>query len=243
MSQLPSYVVSDIHLGIAAETEKRFRRFLAHVAQGAEQLVINGDLFDFWFEYKTVVPSAHFRVLAELATLSESGVKIRFVGGNHDAWAGDFLQNAVDIELLPEEAVIDLAGRRALLVHGDGIGAGDLGYRILKRVIRHPLSVWTFRTLHPDLGARIARLVSTTESKQGDPRGTNYDRADALAKWASEMLAKRPDIDLVLAGHTHTPTVTEIGQNRFYINTGDWINNFTYLEMRPGTPPELKNWE
>src|SRR5690606_20667283 len=164
MEQLPAYVISDIHLGaVPEETERRFRRFLAHLHSRASRLLINGDLFDFWFEYRSVIHSRHYRVLAALRDLRESGVPIDFVGGNHDAWGGDFLRDEVGIRILQEPAEIELGGRRALVVHGDGRGPGDFSYRAMKRVIRHPLSVWAFRLLHPDWGDRLARFVSTTE--------------------------------------------------------------------------------
>jgi UDP-2,3-diacylglucosamine hydrolase len=235
--------VSDIHLGaVPAATEQLFRKFLEHVAQNASRLVINGDLFDFWFEYRTVIPSRHYRVLAALAEVREAGVPIHFGGGNHDAWAGSFLRDEVGLDLLPAVAEMELSGFRALVVHGDGLGQGDLGYRLLKKLIRNPVSIGAFRALHPDWGSGIARLVSTTEGKMGNATGAYAARAALLASWAADQLDRRSDIDLILAGHTHTPTVTEFHPGRYYINTGDWINHFTYLVLRPGEPPELRTW-
>ena len=243
MSDTPVYVVSDIHLGgVPAATERRFRAFLEHVADHSTELVINGDLFDFWFEYRSVVLSEHYRVLAALADLRDAGVTIRFVGGNHDAWGGRFLRDEIGIELLPERAYLTLVGHRTLVVHGDGLGRGDVGYRVLRTVIRHPLSIRAFRMLHPDLGSRIARGVSSTEGKHGTPEMANARRAAALEEWARDEMAQRPELDLVLAGHTHTPVVREVGQGRFYVNTGDWINHFSYLILRPGDPPDLRTW-
>lgn len=243
MSDQPVYVVSDIHLGGVPEgTERRFRSFLEHVGGHASEILINGDLFDFWFEYRSVILSRHFRVLAALADLRDAGVAIRFVGGNHDAWGGSFLRDELGMELLDERAELMLAGRRALVVHGDGLGQGDLGYRIMKKVIRHPLSITAFRMLHPDLGSRVARGVSSTEGKHGTPGLADAQRAAALEVWARREMERRPDLDMVLAGHTHTPTVQEVGVGRYYINTGDWINHFTYLVLHPGETPDLRTW-
>ena len=242
MNEKPVYVVSDIHLGaVPSETERRFRQFLAHVAADASKLLINGDLFDFWFEYRTVIQAQHYRVLSALTEVREAGIEIQFVGGNHDAWGGEFLRQ-VGLELVPDPIELELAGRRALVVHGDGVGRGDLGYRILKRIIRSPVSVWAFRMLHPDLGGRIARFVSTTDAKLADAAGANLERAAELASWAKAELERRPELELVLAGHTHTPTVTEFFPGRFYVNTGDWIHHYTYLVLRPEAPPELLTW-
>jgi UDP-2,3-diacylglucosamine hydrolase len=243
MSDRPVYVISDIHLGgVPDETEREFRRFLRHVGDEAQELVINGDLFDFWFEYRTVVQSRHFRVLASLAELTDRGVRVRFTGGNHDAWGGSFLEEQVGIEIFEEASELELAGRTALVVHGDGRGDGDLTYLALKRFIRNPLVVRAFRMLHPDLGSRVASRVSTTEKKVGRGGGASAERAAALRAWAVAELGRRPHLDLVLAGHTHTPEVEEVEPERFYVNTGDWINHFTYLILRPGDPPDLRVW-
>jgi UDP-2,3-diacylglucosamine hydrolase len=237
------YVVSDIHLGAVPEqTERMFRSFLRHVASEATELLINGDLFDFWFEYRTVIQSRHYRVLAALADVVDAGVRVRFVGGNHDAWGGSFLRNEVGIELLPDSAELELCGRRTLVVHGDGVGSGDHGYKMLKKVIRSPLATRAFRLLHPDLGSRIAGLASTTEGKHGNASGANPVRAEGVLLWAEEEIARRPELELVLAGHVHTPVVRECAPGRFYVNTGDWINHFTYLVLAPAQPPELRVW-
>jgi UDP-2,3-diacylglucosamine hydrolase len=244
MSPLPVYVVSDIHLGAVPEaTEKSFRKFLGHVGANASKLVINGDLFDFWFEYRTVIPSRHYRVLAALAEIPDAGIDIHFIGGNHDAWAGDFLRKEVGLDVLPDASELILAGRKALIVHGDGLGQGDIGYRILKKVIRNPISILAFRALHPDWGSGLARMVSTTEGKMGNAEGANAVRAAELSSWAEGTLQRRDDLDLILAGHTHTPAVTEFQPNRFYVNTGDWINHYTYLTLdQQGSAPELHHW-
>jgi len=244
MTDQPAYVVSDIHLGgVPATTERAFRNFLRHVASHASELLINGDLFDFWFEYRSVIQSQHYRVLAALTDVCEAGVRIRFLGGNHDAWGGDFLRERVGIEILREGDVIELGGRRTLVVHGDGLGRGDLGYRILKRVIRSPISIGVFRALHPDLGSRVASMVSMTEGKHGTPDMANAGRAAEVREWAVDRLRETPDLDLVLAGHTHTPLVDEVEPGRYYVNTGDWINHFTYLTLPMGGAPVLRRWE
>ncbi len=243
MEDKPVYVVSDIHLGsVPPSTEQAFRQFLAHLPGRASELLINGDLFDFWFEYRSVIHAEHYRVLAALTDVREAGVKLRFVGGNHDAWGGPFLADRVGMELLPEGATIELGRRQALVVHGDGLGRGDLKYRALKKVIRSRPSIVAFRLLHPDLGSRIAAAVSTTEAKQGTPEMANPQRAAELRAWARDQLQASPQLDLILAGHTHLPELDEVSPGRYYINTGDWLNHFTYLVLPPGGPPELRTW-
>jgi UDP-2,3-diacylglucosamine hydrolase len=243
MSDKPAFVVSDIHLGGVPEaTERAFRRFLEHVGEHGSELIINGDLFDFWFEYSRVIHAEHFRVVAALADLVESGVRIRFSGGNHDAWGGRFLRERVGLELLEERAELEIGGFRALVVHGDGLGAGDLKYRALKKVIRSRLAIQGFRLIHPDIGSWIASRVSTTEQKAGNAEGANAERAERLREWAIGELRRHPELQLVLAGHTHTPLVDVVAPGRYYINTGDWINHFTYLILRRDQLPELRTW-
>jgi len=243
MSEKPVYVVSDTHLGaVPRETERAFRGFLHHVAAHAQALLINGDLFDFWFEYRHVILREHFRVVAALADVVDAGVKVWFVGGNHDAWAGSFLRDEVGIELLEGPVEMTLAGRRALVAHGDGVGSGDFKYRALKAVIRHPVSIGAFRVLHPDFGRWVAARASSTEHKAGGDAAA-MGRSAYIRRWAEERLRADPSLELVLAGHAHVATVHEVAPGRFYVNSGDWLGSFDYVVLPPGGgPPELRDW-
>lgn len=240
----PFIIVSDIHLGaVPATTERAFRDFLRTQRGRLSGLLINGDLFDFWFEYRTVVPARHYRVLAELAEVVESGVPVSFIGGNHDAWGGRFLREEVGVEVLDGPVRRVIAGRQALIVHGDGVGTGDASYRILRRLLRSRLTVAAFRSLHPDWGDRIAQMASSTGSKVGRPDEGGAGRARFIARWAEECLASDPRLELVVAGHAHLPEVTEVFPGRFYVNAGDWINHHSYLALPPGGgAPELHRW-
>src|SRR5690606_4098149 len=230
MSEKPFLIVSDTHLGAVPEsTERAFRHFLETEARSASGLLINGDLFDFWFEYRTVVPRKHYRVVAALANLVEAGVPVWFMGGNHDAWGGDFLEKDVGVTVLREPTVLDLGGRKALVAHGDGVGAGDLGYRALKRLIRHPITIGAFRLLHPDWGSWIAERVSTTEEKAIPADTSHLTRAEPIRAWARERLLEDPSLRLVVAGHSHVPELEEVAPGRFYVNSGDWVRHRTYV--------------
>lgn len=245
MTAKPVYVVSDTHLGaVPPETERAFRRFLGHAAEAASLLLVNGDLFDFWFEYRTVILREHYRVLAKLAEVVEAGVRVAFVGGNHDAWAGSFLRDEVGVEVLQGPVEMTLGGRRALVAHGDGLGKGDFRYRALKAVIRHPLSIGAFRALHPDLGSRIARVASSTEHKAGTGDAAARGRARFIQGWAEERLRADPSLQLVLAGHAHVASIAEVEPGRFYVNSGDWIGaRRSYVVLPPGGgAPELREW-
>ncbi|HEX8451529.1 MAG TPA: UDP-2,3-diacylglucosamine diphosphatase [Longimicrobium sp.] len=245
MQSKPAYIVSDIHLGaVPRETERAFRRFLDHAAEHAGSLLINGDLFDFWFEYKSVILREHFRVVAKLADVVEAGVPVSFVGGNHDAWAGSFLRDEVGVTLVDGPVEMELGGRRALVAHGDGVGRGDYKYRALRKVIRHPASIAAFRRLHPDTGRRIAGMASSTEHKAGSGDQAARGRAAFIRGWAEEQLARMPHVELVVAGHAHVPEVVEVAPGRFYANSGDWIRSYTYLVLPvAGGAPVVRGWE
>lgn len=244
MSEKPFLVVSDIHLGaVPRATERMFREFLGHAATSAAGLLINGDLFDFWFEYRTVVPARYYRVLSALADTVDAGVPVWLTGGNHDAWGGAFLRDEVGLRLIDGPVVEEWAGRRTLIAHGDGVGAGDLRYRALRGFIRNPWVVRAFRTLHPDLGSRIALRASSTEVKAHTGGDEGRARADHIERWATQRLVEDPSLELVLAGHAHVPTIVEAAPGRYYANSGDWIHHFTYLELpAAGGAPLLRRW-
>lgn len=238
----PDYVVSDIHLGAVPEsTEREFVRFLERVGLEASAILIAGDLFDFWFEYGEVIPGRHFRTLAALSALVDGGVRVVLAGGNHDAWGGRFLREQVGVEFHGQPFHMELGGGRALVAHGDGLGRGDLKYRMLKAVLRSRAAIGAFRALHPELGLRLARAVSSTEAKADDDAAAT-GRAAFLDAWASERLAEDSTLRWVVCGHAHVPVVKEVGAGRWYLNAGDWIRHFTYITIGPAGP-ELGRWE
>ena len=236
------YLAGDVHLGaVPPEREASFLRWLEHAGSAAERIILNGDLFDFWFEYRSVIPRGHTRVLGALAALVDGGTPVVLMGGNHDCWGGSYLEEEVGLTLLHGPVVTELAGRRTLLAHGDGLGRGDLGYRAIKPILRAGLSRWAFRWLHPDLGARLARVVSKT----GDHGTTEAHRlrSAALAEWGVAKLGAEPDLDLVILGHSHIPVLTEVGRDRWYVNAGDWVQHKSYLVLAEGEAPRLLAWE
>lgn len=237
----PVLIASDVHLGaVPPETERRFVAFLDHAAAAASRLIVNGDLFDFWFEYGEVVPGRHFRTLAALARVVEAGVPVTMVGGNHDAWGGRFLRDEVGLDLIDGVWRVELAGAPALVAHGDGLGAGDMKYRLLKATIRSRAAIAAFRALHPELGMRLARAVSSTEEK-GHSESAAQGRARFLRDWARQQLEADPSLRYVICGHAHVPESIEVEPGRFYLNAGDWIRHDTYLEI-DATGPRLRRW-
>jgi UDP-2,3-diacylglucosamine hydrolase len=238
----PDFIVSDIHLGAVPDsTERRFVSFLEQVGAEAGTLLIAGDLFDFWFEYGEVIPGRHFRTLAALASLVDAGMPVTMAGGNHDAWGGRFLTEHVGIAYHIDPFHIDLGGRRALVAHGDGLGRGDFKYRALKAVIRSRAAIGAFRVLHPELGLRLARSVSSTHEKS-DEDLTAEGRAGFLASWAADQLNADPSLALVVCGHSHLPVLHEHSPGRYYLNAGDWISHYTYIVV-DAAGAELRAWE
>ncbi len=236
------YIVSDVHLGaVPARTEGAFLAFLDRVGAEARSLLIPGDLFDFWFEWGEIAPTRHFRVLAALRSLADAGVPVTMIGGNHDAWGGRFLREQVGVDFRDGPIRLSLGGRPALVAHGDGVGGGDLKYRMLRALLRSRGAIASFRALHPELGLRLARLVSGTEAKagQGDTKG----RAAHIRRWALERLAEEPELAWVVCGHAHIPEILQAGAARYYLNAGDWVDNRSYIVVDDEAPPEIRRWQ
>jgi UDP-2,3-diacylglucosamine hydrolase len=241
MSNPVVYVASDVHLGaIPDENESAFLGWLEEAAAVAPQIVINGDLFDYWFEYRTVIPRGYTRALGLLAEIVDSGVRVDLTGGNHDWWGGSFLEEEIGVLFHREPVRLDLAGHRTLLAHGDGLGPGDLGYKLLKSVLRSPPFRWLYRWIHPDVGGWIAGRASATHRRQHPPTAGETSRSDILAAWALERLERDRSLDLVLLGHTHVPLCATADSGGWYVNTGDWVWHRSYAVLREGEPPELR---
>lgn len=241
MTNKPDYIVSDVHLGAVPDaTEKSFVAFLEHVGEHAASLLVAGDLFDFWFEYGEIIPGRHFRTLAALARLVDAGIPVTMAGGNHDAWGGRFLEEQVGATFHRDPFHTTLAGGRALVAHGDGLGKGDLKYRALKTVIRSRAAIGAFRALHPELGLRLARAVSRTEGKS-DAALAASGRSAFLKNWGVERLTEDPSLRWVVCGHSHLPVLHEHEPGRFYLNSGDWITHYTYFVVT-AEGPRLERW-
>lgn len=244
MNTSPVYLASDIHLGaVSPETERRFITWLEAVGAESKLLVLNGDLFDFWFEYRQAIPRGYTRVLGALSALVDSGVTVHLTGGNHDWWGGSYLRDEIGVTFHQRPVELDLAGHRVLVAHGDGLGPGDAGYRVLQRVLQNPVFVAAFRWTHPDIGGWLARRVSSTAQRQ-QKQGTSGSRSRSpiLEQWALDQLQKRSDLAGITMGHTHLPLLRVSPSGRWYLNTGDWVDHRTFAILRPGAPPTLYDW-
>jgi UDP-2,3-diacylglucosamine hydrolase len=243
MSRSPVFFSGDVHLGaVPPETHRAFLSWLEYCGQEASRVILSGDLFDYWFEYRSVVPRGHTRVLGALAALVDAGIPVLLMGGNHDWWGGSFLTEELGIEFHQEPVVLDLHGRKTFLAHGDGLGSGDSAYQILRFVLRGSLTQFAFRWLHPDMGAWLARRASKTERRAGEPPEKQYARSESLKEWAEEKLRTEPDLDLVVLGHTHLPVLLEVESGRHYLNPGDWVIHKSYAVLPETGPPRIHDW-
>jgi len=206
-------------------------------ADGVRKILILGDLFDFWFEYKHVVFSGYFPVLRAFADAQAAGVRLHLICGNHDFWAGRFLETELGFKVDRNAAVMDFDGRRVLLAHGDGLNPRDRAYRLYKRIARSRIVIALFRQLHPDLAMGLARFVSRGSRHMTmveDP--SQGSEAQALRTYARDTLAAGR-ADIVLLGHAHAaireeyPTPTGTG---LYINCGDWRRKRSYVLFDDG---------
>ena len=245
------YFASDLHLGVdarldSAARERLFVRWLTEVVEpDAEALYLVGDVFEFWFEYRHVVPRGYVRLLGKLAELRDRGVDVHYFTGNHDLWMRDYFERELGIPLHrhPERRTFD--GRHFLIGHGDGLGPGDAGYKRMKRVFRNPLAQWAYARLHPNFAIALARRVAQvsrdhTGSSEDDFLGR--DREWLVAS-AERKLARHPELDYFVFGHRHLPIDLTLSDGRSrYVNLGDWLNFQSYA-VWDGGALELKFFE
>jgi UDP-2,3-diacylglucosamine hydrolase len=239
----PVLLASDVHLGaVRSGREREFFAWLEHAAAAASWIILNGDLFDFWFEYRWGTTRGHDDVLSALRDIVDSGVPITLVGGNHDWWGGRFLREEIGIEFLQEPTIRQVAGKRTLLAHGDGLGKGDLRYLMLRSVLRGSATRWAFGMLPPSVGDRIARGVSRTEHKWEEWGERQQSRVRALEEWAATRLRADTELELIVLGHTHQPHIREVTSGQWYVNSGDWVLHRSYLTLEIGREPVLSEW-
>jgi UDP-2,3-diacylglucosamine hydrolase len=238
---LKIYFASDFHLGIpdhesSLEREKLLLKWLEMVEQDADELFLMGDIFDFWFEYKTVIPKGFARLFGKLAQITDKGIPVYLFRGNHDIWAFDYLNKELGIILYRQSLVREWNGKKFFLSHGDGLGPGDHGYKFLKKVFEFKPNQWLFRWIHPDWGTRLAlyfsrksRYANILKDKKIIEQQGNIDLStERLYYFAKEHLSQNPQIDYYIFGHRHCPGHVLLQDNKHYINLGDWISNFSY---------------
>jgi UDP-2,3-diacylglucosamine hydrolase len=230
----PIYFVSDVHLGVGDPDQERRKlglllSLLDDVLTDRGDLYIVGDLFDFWYEYRSVVPRGYHGLFLALENLRRAGCAVVYLAGNHDFAIGEFFSRDLDVAVVRDDLEFSAQGRRFYLFHGDGLALRDGGYRLMKRVLRSPISQRLYRMLHPDLGFAIARRFSHTSRDHASAR--DYGENDGMRIEAERRIAA--GVDVVVMGHRHLPRLEFIGTG-VYLNLGDWISHFTYAVCRDG---------
>ncbi len=223
------FFASDFHLGIDGITSSREReraivRWLDLIAPEAERIYLVGDLFDYWFEYGTVVPKGYLRLLGKLAELRDRGLPVYFFTGNHDMWMFDYFEEELGIPVLREPVVHDIGGKRFFIGHGDGLGPGDKGYKLLKKLLAHPLAKWLFARIHPNLGIRLMRFFSgKSRAATGEESRFLGHEQEWLIQFCEQEIKNQP-IDYFIFGHRHLPLHYTLKNGKsHYINLGDWL--------------------
>ncbi len=222
-------LVGDAHLGSAdVGDEQAFHEFLDAIPAFGTRLIVMGDLFDFWFEYRAVIPRRPFRTVARLALLAERGVRVELIGGNHDRWGGGFWTRDLGIPFHPDGVDVEVAGRRARIHHGDGLAEQKLGGRLIHRVTRSRLTIGAFRLLHPTLGFYLADRLSGSLAESNKTPEAIEASAAAQERYARALLGARSDLGLVVLAHTHRQRCVEVAPGRFYVNAGQWMVDRQY---------------
>jgi len=244
MEKKKVYFVSDLHLGIpdhasSLEREKLLVAWLDTIMPNAEALFLMGDLFDFWFEYTTVVPKGFVRFLGKLAQFTDAGIPVHLFRGNHDLWAFDYLEKEVGVQLHRDAVIWKLQGKHFYLAHGDGLGPGDLQYKILKKIFEFRPNQLLFRWLHPDLGARLGNYFSRKSrlSKLAyahQPEVSFNKEKEMLFQYAQQKAALHPEVDYFVFGHRHIPLELAINEKSTLVILGDWISHLTYAVFDNG---------
>ena len=241
------YFASDNHLGAptfeaSRPREKKFVAWLDEVKKDAAAIFLMGDLFDFWFEYQTVVPKGFTRTLGKLAEISDSGIPIYYFVGNHDLWMNGYFEEELNIPVFHTPREYTFNNKTFLIGHGDGLGPGDKGYKRMKKVFTNPVSKWLFRWLHPDLGVKLAQYMSVKNKLISGDEDAKFlgEENEWLVQYCKKKLDDKHR-DFFVFGHRHLPLEIALNESSKYINLGDWISYFTY-GVFDGNLMELKKY-
>jgi UDP-2,3-diacylglucosamine hydrolase len=242
------YFLSDFHLGVpdyesSLAREKRIVKFLEEIRNDAAIIFIVGDIFDFWYEYRKVVPKGYVRLLGKLAEITDSGIPIHFFAGNHDMWMTDYFQKELNIPVYFEPRIFEFNSKKFYVGHGDGLGPGDHGYKMLKKIFRNPFCRWLFGILPPVAGMGIAGYSSRRSravTGNSDDHFLGEDK-EWLIQYCKEILQKE-FYDFFVFGHRHLPIDFRLSESSRYINLGDWIRYNSYAVF-DGAKLELKYYK
>lgn len=242
------YFASDNHLGAptrneSKEREEKFVKWLDTIKNDAAAIFLLGDSFDFWFEYKTVVPKGYIRTLGKLAEISDLGIPIYFFVGNHDLWMNGYFEEELNIPVFHSPQIFTFNGKKFLIGHGDGLGPGDKGYKRMKKVFTNKFCKWLFRWLHPDIGVRLAQYLSVKNKLISGDEDVTFLGEDNewLVQYCKRKLTQEK-YDYFVFGHRHLPLEINLDEHSKYFNLGDWIHYYTYGEFN-GNHFQIKEYK
>ncbi|GGD51027.1 UDP-2,3-diacylglucosamine diphosphatase [Muriicola marianensis] len=228
------YFASDNHLGAPSREqsmarEKHFVSWLQEVKEDAAAIFLLGDLFDFWFEYRTVVPKGFVRTLGTLASITDGGIPVYFFAGNHDLWMNGYFEEELGIPVFHKPQLFEINGKRFFIGHGDGLGPHDKGYKRMKKVFTNPVARWFFRWMHPDWGVRVAQYFSVKNKLISGEEDKEFlgEENEWLVQYAKRKL-EGDHFDFFVFGHRHLPLEIKLNPKSTYFNLGDWISHYTY---------------
>lgn len=231
------YFSSDHHFGAPTRDaslprEALFLQWLQEKEADMGALFLLGDLFDFWFEYKTVVPKGFVRILGKLAQMKDAGIPIYFFIGNHDLWMQDYFETELGIPVFKEPKTFNINGSDFFIGHGDGLGPGDYGYKRMKKVFTNPFAKWLFRWLHPDLGVKLGQYLSVKNKLISGDEDVTFLGEDKewLVLYAKKKL-ETEHYDYFVFGHRHLPMILDLNNTSKYVNLGDWIGYYSYAQF------------
>ena len=231
------YFASDFHLGSpnldeSHKREKLIISWLTSIEKDAKAIYLVGDIFDFWFEYKKVVPKGFVRLLGKLANLTDNGTKVYLFVGNHDLWMHDYLEKEIGITIHHNPIIIEEQKKKIFIGHGDGLGSGDYFYKLLKQVFTSKFCQFLFARLHPNFGLYIAHTWSKSSRKISEvPFGSK--EKELLFGYCKKMQKNNP-VDYYVFGHRHITLELKVDEKATYINLGEWISKNSYAVLKDG---------
>ncbi|MEM0993157.1 MAG: UDP-2,3-diacylglucosamine diphosphatase [Bacteroidota bacterium] len=231
-----TYFASDFHLGTdgklsSQERERKIVRWLNAIQEDAAAIYLVGDIFDFWFEYKRVIPKGYVRLFGKLAELRDANLPIYFFTGNHDLWMFNYLEDEFGIPVYRQPIIRDINGKTFFIGHGDGLGPNDRGYKMMKKVFTNKTCQWLFARLHPNFGVGLARYLSQRSRRQ-DPVIERYlgNEKEWLVVYANRKIERlTQEIDYFVFGHRHLPIHMTLNNKKSqYVNIGEWLHACSY---------------
>jgi len=234
------FFASDFHLGTDArlssvEREKQIVRWLSSIKSEAEEIYLVGDIFDYWFEYKSAIPKGFSRFFGKLVEIRDYGIPIYFFTGNHDMWMFDYFESEFDIPVFREAQLRDMHGKRLFIAHGDGLGPGDYGYKIIKKVFSNRFCQWAYARFHPNFGLWLMKKFSHTSRDAGGDDSQFYGKKKEMLVQYAERKEAESHHDYYIFGHRHLPLIVSINNGTStYIGLGDWIEYQSYGVLEDG---------